>query len=168
MPKHVIQVATWKGSKTNLGINQRIKNKEQALDEREAVYRLFLLAQDEQHSACLRTCRHCEPPTIRGVLRALTGGTGCNSPRSHFSFNSILFPTYFLLLFSIPLPSLLSVVSFTLLPNVLFFFLLSSFLMHLLPSFCHFVIFASVYLSFLFFVHFLVCFFPSMFPTPFL
>jgi len=40
VPKHVIQVATWKGSKTNLGINQRIKIKEQALDEREAVYRV--------------------------------------------------------------------------------------------------------------------------------
>jgi len=75
VPKHVIQVATWKGSKTNLGINQRIKNKEQALDEREAVYRVFLLAQDEQLGACLRNCCHSEPPTIRGVLRAKTGGT---------------------------------------------------------------------------------------------
>lgn len=38
MPKHLIQVATCKGSKTNLEINQRMKNKEQALGEREAVY----------------------------------------------------------------------------------------------------------------------------------
>jgi hypothetical protein len=44
VPRHVIQVPTWKASKTNLGINQRRKNKRQAIDEMEAVYRIFLLA----------------------------------------------------------------------------------------------------------------------------
>ena len=57
VPKHDTQAAAWKGSKTNLGINQRIKIKEQALDGREALCRVLLLTQDEQLGACFRNRR---------------------------------------------------------------------------------------------------------------